>query len=91
MRKPGEKDLWVGGVYQDVLSPERLVFTHAWDDERGQPGHQTVVTVSLEPRGGKTRMRFGQTGFDSVESRDGHREGWLECFDQLARVLAAAP
>lgn len=90
MRKPGEKDLWVGGVYREVVPPARLVFTHAWDDAEGKPGHETLVTVTLEPRAGKTEMTFTQTGFESVESRDGHGEGWSECFDQLAQVLAAA-
>jgi uncharacterized protein YndB with AHSA1/START domain len=90
MRKPGEKDLWVGGVYREVVPPARLVFTHAWDDAQGKPGHETLVTVTLEPRGGKTEMTFTQTGFESVESRDGHGEGWSECFDQLAQVLAAS-
>jgi uncharacterized protein (TIGR02246 family) len=90
MRRPGEKDLWVGGVYREIVVPERLVFTHAWEDAHGTPGHETLVTVTLAERRGKTEMTFTQTGFESVESRDGHGEGWSECFDQLAEVLAAA-
>jgi len=90
MRRPGEDDLWVGGVYREIVAPERLVFTHAWEDAQGTPGHQTLVTVTLAQRGGKTEMHFRQTGFDSVESRDGHQEGWSECFDKLERLLATA-
>jgi uncharacterized protein YndB with AHSA1/START domain len=35
-------------------------------------------------------MNFRQSGFDSAESRDGHSEGWTECFDKLDELLAAA-
>ena len=41
--------------------------------------------VDLRP-GGAWRLR--QTGFESVEDRDGHREGWSECFDRLEEQLA---
>ncbi len=90
MRKPDGTDLWLGGVYREIVEPERLVFTHAWLDEQGSPGPETVVTVTLTERGGKTEMSFHQSGFDSVESRDGHAGGWTECFDKLDEHLAKA-
>jgi uncharacterized protein (TIGR02246 family) len=90
MRKPGEADLWVGGVYREVVAPERLVSTHAWEDAHGKPGPETLMTVVLAERGGKTEMTFRQSGFESVESRDGHAGGWSECFDKLERLLPTA-
>ena len=90
MRKRGADDLCVGGVYRELAAPQRLVSTHAWEDSQGKPGHQTLLTVTLAPRGGKTEMTFRQTGFESVESRDDHREGWSECFDKLERCLEEA-
>ncbi len=87
MRSPEGRDLWLGGAYREIVEPERLVFTHAWEDETGKRGHETVVTVTLAERGGKTEMRFHQAFFESVESRDGHRGGWTECFDRLAAHL----
>jgi uncharacterized protein YndB with AHSA1/START domain len=84
MRSPTGIDLWLGGMYREIAPPERLVFTHAWLDENGKPGHETLVTVTLADHGGKTEMTFHQAEFDSVESRDGHRGGWTECFDKLA-------
>lgn len=81
--------LWLGGVYREVVENERIVFTHAWEDEAGQPGHETVVTVRFEDAGeGKTRMIFRQAFFASVDSRDGHEGGWGECFDRLDDLLA---
>lgn len=88
MRKPDGTELWLGGVYREIVPPERLVFTHAWDGKDGQPGPETLVTVTLTERQGKTEMAFRQSGFDSVDSRDDHGEGWNECFDLLEELLA---
>ena len=86
MVTPDGKELWLGGEYREIVEPSRLVFTHAWDNQ-GKPGPETLVTVTLTERGGKTEMTFRQSGFDSVESRQGHSEGWSECFDLLDEVL----
>ncbi len=88
MRSPDGVDYWVGGVYREVVAPERLVFTHAFDEEEGNRGPETLVTVTFADDNGKTRMTFRQTGFGSVKSRDGHEEGWNECFDLLAEYVA---
>jgi uncharacterized protein YndB with AHSA1/START domain len=88
MRKPDGTELWLGGVYREIVEPERLVFTHAWDDKNGKPGHETVVTVTLVERDGKTEMTFRQGLFESAESRDGHQGGWTECFDRLEELLS---
>ena len=88
MRKPDGTDLWLAGVYQEIDEPKRLVFTHAWLDENGKPGPETLVTVTFTERAGKTEMVFRQSGFDSAESRDGHAGGWNECFDRLDALLA---
>lgn len=88
MRKPDGTDLWLGGVYREIVEPERLVFTHAWLDEKGKPGPETLVTVTLTARGSKTEMSFRQTGFDSAKSREGHAGGWNECFDKLEELLS---
>jgi uncharacterized protein YndB with AHSA1/START domain len=88
MVAPDGTRLWLGGVYREIVPHRLLVMTHAWDDENGRPGHQTIVTVRFEDLGNRTRITLEQTGFDSVESRDGHRGGWSECLDILAEHLA---
>ena len=87
MAKPDGTELHLGGEYRQLVEPDLLVFTHAWYDENGTPGPETVVTVTLRERDGKTAMNFRQTGFVSAESRDGHAEGWGESFDKLAELL----
>jgi uncharacterized protein YndB with AHSA1/START domain len=88
MVSPEGKELKLGGVYREIVRPERLVFTHAWDDPTGKPGPETVCSVTLVARGNKTEMTFRQTGFASKEERDGHNDGWSQCFDRLAELLS---
>ena len=86
MVSPDGKEMSLGGEYREIVEPSRLVFTHIWFTD-GKPGVESLVTVTLVERGGKTEMTFRQTGFESVESRDGHSEGWNECFDLLDELL----
>jgi uncharacterized protein YndB with AHSA1/START domain len=76
------------GTFREVIEPKRLVFTHAWQREEGKTSPETLVTVTFEEDHAKTRLTFHQAGFDSVEIRDGHRQGWSESFDMLAEHLA---
>lgn len=89
MRTPDGKDLWLSGVYTELVPDKRIAFTHAWEDG-GKRGHETVVTITLEGHEGKTRLTLHQAPFESVESRDGHGGGWGECLDKLAEHLAEA-
>src|SRR5438105_5799491 len=35
------------GTYREIVPPTRLVFTYAWEDADGNPGHETLVTVTF--------------------------------------------
>jgi len=87
MRKPDGTELWLGGVYREVVKDRLLVFTHIWDKEDGTPGFESVVTVRFEDLGGNTKLTFHQAPFESVASRDGHAGGWNECFERLDVLL----
>jgi uncharacterized protein YndB with AHSA1/START domain len=87
MHTPDGNKLSLGGVYREIVENKLLVMTHAWNDETGEPGPETVVTIRFEDLGGKTRVTLQQTGFDSVQSRDGHTGGWGECLDILSELL----
>jgi uncharacterized protein YndB with AHSA1/START domain len=91
LRSPEGVDHWVQGVYQEVLAPVHLVMTHSWENEQGQPGPETLITVTFTEEGaGHTRMRFRQSGFTSRASSEGHRDGWSSSFDKLAAHLEGA-
>jgi uncharacterized protein YndB with AHSA1/START domain len=76
------------GVYQEVVRPERLAFTYAFEDDAGQPGHQTLVTLTFADERGKTRLTLQQATFDTVLNRDDHVRGWTEALDHLAAYIA---
>jgi uncharacterized protein YndB with AHSA1/START domain len=85
MRASDGREFRLVGRYTEIVPPERLAFTHAWLDGDGRPGIETLVTVMLEDRDGRT---LEQTGFDTVASRDGHVGGWSESLDRLVGHLA---
>jgi uncharacterized protein YndB with AHSA1/START domain len=85
----GGKDLWQGGTFRAIDPPSHISYTFAWDDDNGQPGNETVVTLAFEAQGNKTRLTFHQTGFPTDEERDGHRGGWGESFDKFEEYLAS--
>lgn len=90
MRGP-EGDAWSQGVFREIVEPERIVMAGSWVDAHGNPtAPQTLVTVTFEDHGGKTRLTLRQVGFESVTSRDAHRGGWTSSFDRLAEYLPAA-
>jgi uncharacterized protein YndB with AHSA1/START domain len=75
---------WFGGVYREIVPDRRLVFTFAWDNEGPSAGVETLVTIDLEERNGRTVQTFHQRPFKSVERRDSHVGGWNGAFDRLA-------
>jgi uncharacterized protein YndB with AHSA1/START domain len=85
MRSPQGQEYPQHGVVREIVEPERFAFTLVWDD---QPDHEMLVTVTFAEREGKTGMAFRQGLFESIESRDSHREGWTESFDRLDDYLA---
>jgi uncharacterized protein YndB with AHSA1/START domain len=75
---------WQAGVYREIVVPERLVFTYAWEDECGRAGHEAVVTVTFADHGGRMTMTFHQAVFPSIDQRDGDLGGWSSAFERLA-------
>ena len=90
MRSPDGTVRTKRGVYQEVVAPERLVFTYAWEDADGNPGHTMHITVTFEARGEQTLLTLRQTGFEDIPERDGHRSGWTSCFERFADYMLTA-
>ena len=81
----------VRGTYREVTRPERLVFTWAWEDDKGKPGHESIVTVTLRELGPRrAEMTLHHEIFETKDSRDQHGQGWGGSFDKLVERLAAA-
>jgi uncharacterized protein YndB with AHSA1/START domain len=87
MRSPDGTDHRKRGVYLEIVAPERIVFTFAWEAEDGQLGEELLVTVTLEDQGSKTRLTLRQGAFDSVDRRDSHVLGWTSCLERFAEYM----
>lgn len=88
------QNLWQGGVYREIVAPERLVFTFRWDESHEDgPPVDTMVTVQLSEAddGAATVMDFTHEGLKSEQSLTGHRHGWSSTADRLEAWLAANP
>jgi uncharacterized protein YndB with AHSA1/START domain len=81
------EEMWQGGVYREVVEPERMVFTFAWEGDDGKPENEMLITLTFAEQ---AVMTMRQTGFRSVEQRDGHQGGWTSTFDRLEECVAAA-
>lgn len=87
MRNAEGKLFTVSGVYRTIDPPRRLAFTWAWDNEKGERGHETDVTVTFEPAPGGTRLVLLQKEFQSKDARDRHGIGWASTFNCLEQEL----
>ncbi len=89
MHDPDGQDHWQQGVFREIVPPERIVRTYCWTDADGRPTRpETMLTVTFEDLGGRTRLTLHQAIFESVTARDDHQRGWSGSLDQLAEYLA---
>ncbi|MDB5065633.1 MAG: polyketide cyclase [Chloroflexi bacterium] len=90
MRGPDGVDHWVQGVYREVVEPERLVTTWAWEQADGSSGGETLLTVTLEERDGRTVLTLHQALFGDAVERENHQDGWSQALDRLAADVVEA-
>jgi uncharacterized protein YndB with AHSA1/START domain len=89
-RKAGVPDMGMGGVYREVVAPERIVSTEKFD-QAWYPG-EAIGTLVFVEQGGKTTVT--QTVlYESLEARDGILKSGMEkgvaaSYDRLAELLA---
>jgi uncharacterized protein YndB with AHSA1/START domain len=85
-------EMGMGGVYREIVAPERLVSTEKFD-EAWYPG-EAVGTIVLSENGGKTTVT--QTIlYESREARgavlkSGMEQGLAASYNRLAEMLASA-
>jgi uncharacterized protein YndB with AHSA1/START domain len=87
IRSPDGVDFRMRGVYRAIVPPERLVFTHVWEEGHTAAGHQTLVTITFETIGERTRMEFRKAVLVSVPEFNAQHAGWSEALDRLGEYL----
>ncbi|MEU7767205.1 SRPBCC domain-containing protein [Nocardia sp. NPDC049190] len=76
------------GVFREIVTPERLMFT--WSDPTGDGAiaSESVVTVTFaDTSDGKTTMSFHLLAPDPLDREDGAAAGWGQALERLASVL----
>jgi uncharacterized protein YndB with AHSA1/START domain len=81
------EELWLSGIYRELVEPERLVFTFVWDNHPDGTKNEMLVSVTLTEDGPNTKMILHQTQFTSIEQRDDHGHGWSSSIDRLEELL----
>ncbi len=94
MRGPDGTVYPMTGVYQEVVEPERLVFTSAALDADGNPMFEVLTTVTFAEQGGKTkqilRARVIKSTAEAAPYLKGMEAGWTQSLERLAESLAKA-
>jgi uncharacterized protein YndB with AHSA1/START domain len=88
-RGPNGKEMGMGGIYREIVRPERLVATEKFDDPWYE-GEALDTTVLVE-KGGKTTVTTTVL-YESKEVRDAVLKtpmatGMVESYDKLDEVL----
>jgi uncharacterized protein YndB with AHSA1/START domain/ketosteroid isomerase-like protein len=73
-------------IFREIVPPERLVFTQAWEDAMGRPGRASLVTVTFAERAGRTQVTFHQA-FETEDARDRNERAWRGAFEHLTAYL----
>lgn len=91
MKAPDGETHTVGGTYREVVPPEKLVFTFAWEDGKVCGGDsldlEMLVTVLLQAKSTTTELTLIHEGFPNSEIRDKHNQGWNGCLARLPKVV----
>jgi uncharacterized protein YndB with AHSA1/START domain len=92
-RNEDGREMGMGGVFREIVAPERLVANEAFDDD--WTGGETLVTQAFSERAGKTTLSLTVL-YASKEARDGAlrtgmTEGMEAGYARLEEVLSSLP
>jgi uncharacterized protein YndB with AHSA1/START domain len=91
MAGPDGTEYPVGGVFREVVVPERIVTTDEWEDDDPNLPQGIVLTIVFEDLGGRTRVTL-RIVHPTEEEKRKHEEmgvvaGWHSSFDCLDEYL----
>ncbi len=93
MRGPDGTVYPMTGRYQEIVEPERLVFTSAALDAKGSPMFEVLTTVTFAEQGGKTkqilRTRVIKSTAQAAPYLAGMEQGWAQSLERLNSYLAS--
>jgi uncharacterized protein YndB with AHSA1/START domain len=95
MTGPNARVYPMGGVYREIVEPERIVFTStALEDEQGNPGLENLNTITFAEHNGKTKLTLHvvvlKAAPDAAGALAGMEEGWTQSLERLDELVANA-
>jgi uncharacterized protein YndB with AHSA1/START domain len=87
-RSPQGTEHWKRGVYREIVEPQRIVFTFAWENADGSLGPELLTTITFDEESDRTKLTLRQSGFTTNTARDSHVEGWTSTLERFADYLA---
>ncbi|MBX7146340.1 MAG: SRPBCC domain-containing protein [Alphaproteobacteria bacterium] len=99
IKTPNGKECWMKGVYQEIIVPEKIVYTSTIVDKNGNSvspvdvgmdkdwPRETLITVHFDDMKSKTKITLSQTVLESLAKRTGAYPSWVEMFDRLFDIL----
>jgi uncharacterized protein YndB with AHSA1/START domain len=94
MRGPDGTVYPMTGVYQEIIRPERIVFTSGALDKDGQLMFEVLSSANFTEHGGKTtltlRLKVMSKTAAAAPHLAGMEIGWSQTLDRLAEYLAKA-
>jgi uncharacterized protein YndB with AHSA1/START domain len=99
IREPGGGGCLCSAVFEQIVAPERIVYSLFFSDEQGNPvtgksqgadadwPDRTTVTVTFVEQDGRTTMTLHQTAPESVAKRTGAWPSWIEMLDRMCEAL----
>ena len=88
MQPPEGDPFYLTGEFREVDPPTRLAYTFVWEDP-DPDDVETLVALSLRDLGGSTVAALTQGPFKAEARRALHRDGWMDSFDKLERLILA--
>ncbi len=85
--QPGQPTVACEGIYEEVVTDRRLVYSLHWDAPMGYDAPDERVTVEFVGRGEQTDVTFVHEGVPHEIARDEHEKGWANTFDTLTQLL----
>ena len=88
MQPPEGDPFYLTGKFREVDPPARLVYTFVWEDP-DPDDVETLVALSFRDLGESTEVAITQGPFKTEARHALHRDGWMDCFDKLERLISA--
>ncbi len=92
MRAPNGNEFPCGGVYREIVEPERLVFTNLAMDKQGNPVTDGLTTVLFTEHEGGTKLTLQTRGIAMVAYAaaylKGMEGGWTQSLERLGAHVA---